>query len=960
MTDQNARRRIEEICDAALDVAVDKREAFVAEACAGDDVLRKDVVAMLAHSQRAEAFLNTPVGALAAQVIDDDLSGSRIGHYSVVSKLGSGGMGHVYCADDTELGRRVALKLLPNSFHSDSDRVARFRREAKVLAAMNHPHIAQIHGLEAVGGIPFLVLELVDGQTLERGIDRGPIPVDQALQIARQLAEALEAAHDKGIIHRDLKPANIALTSDGNVKVLDFGLAKAIGPSVAGELGTLTITSSATTGVAADVMGTPGYMAPEQLRGMGDRRSDIWAFGCVLYEMLTGRPAFIDRDLPLTMVAVMSKTPDWDALPSTTPLALRQLLRRCLEKDPRRRLQAIGDARVQIEDLLDREGDVAEGVVVAGQAVAERGRDRGVRFAAAAAALLIGVAGVAGWIWLSRRTPKPAKVAFDLTTEMSAAPNQVSVSPDGSRLTAVITTPSGISLWMRRLDEVRGQSVVTGTGGTYFAFWSADSRSLAFFANGKLNRIEVSGGPSQTLCDAPDGRGGAWNRDGVILFAPSADGPLFQVPAAGGTPRQITELDASRGDTAHLQPRFLQDGRHFIFLVHSAKSDRGMLFLGSLDSKDTKPLVASDGMGLFAAPDRLLFFRDATLMAQRFDARFELQGDPYPVAENIAIDHEGGQASVAVSDNGVLAYRTADPTDRILRWVDRSGRTLSEVGTADYRLNLAVAPRTDRVVETRLQGGASDLWIDDLQRDSSARFTFDAPLNDNAIWSPGGDQIVFSSARGRDVRNLYRKNVSGAEPEELLLKTGRAKIPTDWSRDGEYLLYSEGPDPWQVWALPLKGASRTPIPYLHASFDESGARFSPDRRWVAYTANEKTSPGAKVRVYVQPFPGGGGKWQISATGGPACHPRWRSDGREIFYTNGTAIWAVDVSTTAGGSFSAGTPHKLFDATVLYAGSAVDTGYDVTPDGQRFLLVTQTTASNNLARPIRVVVNWTVP
>jgi serine/threonine protein kinase/Tol biopolymer transport system component len=956
MTDQNSRRRVEAICDAALDVAADEREAFVAQACAGDDVLRKDVDAMLAHAQRAEAFLNTPVGALTAQVIDDDLSGSCMGHYTLLSRLGSGGMGHVYCADDAQLGRRVAVKLLPGSFHSDSDRVARFRREAKVLAAMNHPNIAQIHGLEAVGGIPFLVLELVDGQTLEQRIERGPIPVDQTLHIARQLAEALEAAHDKGIIHRDLKPSNVALTSEGNVKVLDFGLAKAIEPSVAGELGNLTITSSATGG-AADVMGTPGYMAPEQLRGMGDRRSDIWAFGCVWYEMLTGRPAFIDHDLPQTIVAVMSKTPDWDALPSTTPFLVRQLLRQCLEKTPRRRLQAIGDVRVQIEDLLDSEPDDA----AAGEATAKRRSSalaRGVRFAAASAALLAGVAAVAGWIWLDRRAPTPAKVAFDVLTEITPAPNQLSVSPDGSRLTAVITTPSGLSLWMRRLDDVRGQAIVTRTGGSYYAFWSADSRSLAFFADGKLNRIDVSGGPSQPLCDASPGRGGAWNRDGVILFAPSANGPLFRVPAAGGTPRQVTELDATRGDTGHLEPTFLPDGRHFIFLVHSATSERGKLYLGSLDSKETKPLVASDGMGLFAAPDHLLFFRDATLMAQRFDARrFELQGDPYPVAENVAVNPASGLAGVAVSDNGVLVYRMSDTTDRILRWVDRSGRTLSDVGTVDYRLNVAVAPRTDRLVETRLQGGASDLWI--LQRESSARFTFDAPHNDNAIWSPDGDQIVFSSTHGSDVRNLYRKNVSGAEPEELLLKTDRAKIPTDWSRDGEYLLYTEGPGPWQVWALPLRGA-RTPIPYLRASFDESGARFSPDRRWVAYSANEITSGGDTFRVYVEPFPAGGGKWQISATGGPACHPRWRSDGREIFYTNGTAIWAVDVTTTTAGSFSAGPPHKLFDATVLYAGSAVNTGYDVTPDGQRFLLIAQKPGSNNLSRPIRVVVNWTVP
>ena len=655
----------------------------------------------------------------------------------------------------------------------------------------------------------------------------------------------------------------------------------------------------------------------------------------------------------------MTKTPDWDALPNATPVPLRQLLHRCLERDPRRRLQAVGDARVEIEDLLSRGSNGVALEAVTGMARAgprSRARDRLAWFVAALATLSVGAV-VAAWTVWGRRPATPGKVAFDLVTEISSAPNQLTVSPDGTRLTAVITTPGGISLWLRRLDDTAGQALVTTTGGTYYAFWSADSRSLGFFANGKLNKIDVSGGPSEALCDAPLGRGGTWNRDGVILFAASAKGPLFRISAAGGTPLQVTELDAARGERAHLEPTFLPDGRHFIFLVQSNTSEHGILYLGSLDSKERKPLVASDGMGLFAAPDRMLFFRDATLMAQRFDTRrLELQGAPFAIAENIAVNPATGLAGVATSDDGVLAYRPGDTTDRILRWVDRTGRTLGDFGTVDYRSNVAVAPRTDRVVETHLVGGTADLWIADSQRESSSRFTFDSALNDNAVWSPDSEQIVFSSTRDGGVRNLYRKNVSGAEPEEQLLKTDRAKIPTDWSRDGEYLLYTEGPGPWQVWALPLRGA-RTPIPYLQTTLDVSGARFSPDRRWVAYTANETSIGTEPFRVYVSPFPRGGGKWQVSAPGGPACHPRWRDDGREIFYTNGTSIWAVDVTTTTSGAFTAGIPHKLFDAPVLYAGSAVNAGYDVTPDGQRFVIIAQKTNLTSRNRPIRVILNW---
>jgi hypothetical protein len=419
----------------------------------------------------------------------------------------------------------------------------------------------------------------------------------------------------------------------------------------------------------------------------------------------------------------------------------------------------------------------------------------------------------------------------------------------------------------------------------------------------------------------------------------------------------VTELDRARGDKAHLHPKFLPDGRHFIFLVQSVKSEHGALYLGSLDSKATKRLVASDVMGIFAPPDHLVFLRGATLMAHRFDtARFELRGDPVVIADDVAIGLDNGLAGITASGTGALAYRLSGTADRVLRWVDRSGHVVADVGTLGYHQDVSVASHGDRLVEMRSHGESGDLWVLDALHNSSSRFTFDDPaLADNAVWSPDARQIAFASTRDGGVRNLYRKSADGGGRDELLLKSDRAKVPTDWSPDNRYLLYSEGPSPWQVWALPLQG-DRTPVPYLNAPFDESGGRFSPDGRWVAYTSFESNT----FRVNVQPFPNAGAKWQVSVSSGPACHPRWRGDGRELFYTTGTAIWAVDVAAASPTSFAIGVPRKLFDANVPYAGSPVNSGYDVTADGQRFLLIAQNTTPNNWNQLIRVVLNWTTP
>ena len=883
--------------------------------------------------------------------------GSRLGHYDIVAELGEGGMGAVYRARDSKLNRDVAIKVLLASVADDADRLARFGREAQVLASLNHPNIAAIYGVEEGA----LVMELVEGPTLADRLATGALPLDEALAIARQIAEALLAAHEAGIVHRDLKPANIKVRDDGTVKVLDFGLAKALdqGSGIGdrgsgGAANSPTITTPAMT-QAGMILGTAAYMAPEQARGRAvDRRADIWAFGVVLFEMLTGRRAFEGDDISITLAAVLKDEVAWKALPADLPTPLRRLLRRCLEKDPRRRLSSIGDARLEMDDVNTtpvEEALASASASAPATVIAAPAPRSSTPWIVAALATVVAVAAVVLWApW--RSEIDPPKASFEVRTETGGGVGpllMLALSPDGRQLVARVTEQGVSKLWLRPIERVNGTTLPGTDGGTY-PFWSADGRHVGFFADGKLKKVDTLGASPQTVADAAAGRGGTWNGDGVILFAPETNGGLVRVAASGGPQVPVTELDRSRGETSHRLPRFLPDGIHFLYLIQATQGENTGIYLGSLASKDKKFLVTAATGPEFASPNLLLFLRESTLMAQRLDlATMELSGDAFQVAGGVDWDLSNGISGMTVSQNGVLAYRGGGGGGaRHLTWIDRTGKVEGIVGQPRLHENPRLSPDGTRLAAFRPDGGG-DIWIDDLARGSSTRFTFDAAADNVPVWSPDGKRIAFVSNRDGGISNLYVKDADGTATDELLLKTPHNKTINDWSADGRYILYSED-DPAtkaDLWVLPLAGDGK-PTRVLATPFNERVASFSPDGRWIAYVSDE----GGPRQVFVQRFPAAGGKWQVS-TGGGSTSPRWRPDGTELYLDNGGTMLAVDLTgTVPGGAFKAGVPQRLFQALM----DLPPHNYDVAPDGRRFLIVSSRAAQDGLA-PIVVVLNW---
>jgi serine/threonine protein kinase/dipeptidyl aminopeptidase/acylaminoacyl peptidase len=874
-----------------------------------------------------------------------------IAHYKITSKLGEGGMGEVWRATDTKLGREVAIKILPEAFAQSAERLARFTNEARILASLNHPNIAAIYGVEERA----LIMELVEGPTLAERIGEGPVPVEEALPIARQMAEALEYAHERGVAHRDLKPGNVKVTgpvtgTDGRVKVLDFGLAKAVaaGASSSDSFSASRVETETMTGV---IVGTPAYMSPEQAQGRpADRRSDIWSYGVVLVEMLTGkRPP---------LAALIADEADLSNLPEATPAGVRRMLRRCLERDPRQRLQAIGEARVAIEKALA--GTSEEEL----PALPEKPWWKSWT-AAAAAVLLVALAALSAIHFREKPAELPVvrfslappeKTRFALTMSNSPVP-AVLVSPDGRRVVFSASSPEGKSqLWVRPLDAMEAQPL-PGTDGGTAGCWSPDGRSIAYWADGKLKKMEATGGPPLTLTDAQSLRGCSWNAEGDILFAPSAGSTLMRVAAAGGAAAPATKFDATRGENSHRFPWFLPDGRHFVFGAGTSTGDRQLetTRLGSLDSLDSKVLLEADTNATYSQ-GYLLFLRDTTLMAQPFDAkRLALAGEARPLAEHVS-HHYSIRSSLygdfSASGNGLLVYRSGTALSNLrLTWVDRGGKRLSTVGNAANLGRMQLSPDRKNAAVEATDGNNVDIWIYDLARGLRTRFTFDPATDRNPVWSPDGRAIAFSSNR-KGHYDLYRKAADGTGSEEPLYADGLEKTPTSWSADGKFLLFGTGGDPktgTDLWVLPLAAGAK-PYPLLQTPFNEGNGQFSPDGRWVSYQSNES----GQNEVYVIPFgPGGGapgGKRQISTAGGVL--PRWRRDGKELFYiAEDQKLMAAEVSARSG-SFEVGKVDALFGSMMMGLGFL----YDAAPDGQRFLAVLPP-EQNTEVEGLVVVQNW---
>jgi eukaryotic-like serine/threonine-protein kinase len=849
-------------------------------------------------------------------------------------------MGEVYRARDAKLNRDVAVKILPESFATDPERIARFRREAQLLASLNHPHIGAIYGFEESNGVGALVLELVEGPTLADRIARGPIPLEEVIPIARQIADACEAAHAQGIIHRDLKPANIKLRPDGVVKVLDFGLARATEPTPvsgtdASQSPTITSPSMTRAGV---ILGTAAYMSPEQAKGhVADKRSDIWSFGCVLFEMLTGKRAFGGEDVAETLAQILTKEPAWDLLPPDTPPSIRRLLRRCLERDRKRRLADVADVRLELDE------SATDGAGIGATSVSPR---RWIPWSIAAV-----FAAIALWLAVSTVFDRPARETRVVRSSIllpsglgvrsgGASGATLALSADGRRLAFVGVDSTGHrQLWMRTLDGSSPRPLAD-TDGASSPFWSPDGRWLAFVADGKLKKLDPSGGQAVTLCESA-ASGGAWNRDDVILFT-QANGPLAQIPASGGGPSTVTTIAA---DWRHGHPFFLPDGDHFGYVAFGLGIEVAV-YVASLTSGERTQLPL-DAAFVQYAQGFLLFAQGSTLMAQRFDEqRNALVGTAVPVAEHLRVDSGSRSTQFNASAGGMLVFQEDPSPGFELVWYDRRGRPAGTLGTAADYADLSVSPDGRRLLVSIAEPGTTnrDLWMFDVVRGIRTRFTVSPEPETHNIWSPDGKRIVYDSLR-KGHRHMYQKASDGSGDEEVLLETEFDENPMDWSPDGRFISYiRRSARTVNIWMLPLDG-DRKPSPFRESSFFEIGGMFSPDGYWVLYFSTES----GRNEVYVSPLSRPSEKLQVSTSGG--FDALWGPDGKEIFYLTGDGKLMVAAVTADGDQFRVGEVKPMFELQKI--GPRIT--YGVSPDGQRFIAVTRKWES--VSAPLTLVDNW---
>jgi len=896
--------------------------------------------------------------------------GSRLAHYEIVSLLGRGGMGEVWRAKDTKLGREVAIKVLPTEFTKDSERLARFEREARVLASLHHSNIALIHGIEESDGTKFLIMQLAEGEDLSERLRRGPIPVDEALPIARQIAEALDVAHERGVIHRDLKPANVKVDAEGHVTILDFGLAKAMDV----DEGDSDISNSPTMLRAAThsgvILGTAAYMSPEQARGKKvDRRADIFAFGVVLWEMLTGRRLFLGETVSDTLAAVLTKDADLEALPAETPMSIRRLVARCLDRNPKRRLRDIGEAVIVLEGAIAGEGDAEAPTQII---IPSKRRSEVIAWAVAAVAVI-----ALATVLVFRPRVEPA-TPIDLAVRTEPIPGgrmpssrqgiSFAISPDGQTLVfmgqpghsdeGAATTGGGRGgLWLRKLGDL-AVTPIAGTDGARSPFFSPDGEWIGYFSSDALMKVAVAGGSPMTLCKltGADARGAAWGNDGVIVFARDFEGGLFRVSADGGELQGVTTLDATANERSHRWPQFLPDGHSVLFMaqIRGHRYDESVFKVVDLENGEVRSVGRGGAFPRYVRSGHLAWLRENTLFTASFDlGKMQITGSPRPTVENVmsSVEREAGDdgsAQFDVSTTGVLVYRNAEGTTRSRRLVilDSSGKVIARGSRKDEYRDVALSPDGSQVATV---SGDGDVWIWDSARDTMSRFTFEGEAS-SPLWSPDGRSIVYSTVRGGKTVLAIRSADGSGDPRDLL-QTTQALGATSWSPDGKTLIASRFEKSFDVIAIPLTdGKAGEPVVILGTPAAELMGSISPDGRWLAYMSNESGS----AQSFVRPLAGSGGRWQVSE--GAGISPHWIRGGREIVYWSGPArqYFGVDVDP------SSGTP-KFGRAHGLFAGMEADVaragGWDAASNADRFVFAIPDDDATEQTSSVVIVTDW---
>ena len=927
-------RRIEDLYARALQLRPDERAAFLSRECSGDEPLRREVESLIAADNRADSFMESPaIEAVSWET--QSWIGRRLGHYELGPMLGAGGMGHVYQAKDTRLGRTVAIKILADDFLNDSQAKLRFEREAKTIATLNHPHICVLHDIGHEDGVDYLVMEHLKGVTLAQRLKKGPLPAAEVVKIAVQIADALDKAHRQGVTHRDLKPANVMLTENG-AKLLDFGLAKS---EQAGAAASETSVDADALTVSGVIVGTPQYMAPEQIEGKrADSRTDVFAFGCVWFEMLTGQKAFVGQTAASLMAEILRGNPP--ELPPHFSPALRRALAQCWAKDPDERWQSMGDLRREIVWIAEaapqteaRQQRISRREILAWGAA-------GVASAAAAA------------VWTRQRnaatTTEAIRARFSISEPAGLAMNffqtPPAISPDGRMVAFFASDGARGSIYVRALDshEIRA---VPGTEGALSVFWSPDSRSIAFFADNKLKQSPVGGGPPQVICDVSslDTTGGCWNESGVIVFQEGQGGMLHQVAAAGGVSTPLLAPQSYDQKTSQQTPCFLPDGKTVLFTQVSANPEKSGVYAVTLGSSETRRILPSVGVVRFVSPGYLLFARDSVLTSQAFDpSSLKVHGDTSVVANDVwgFEDFTG----FGVSTTGIIVYRRVVTSTAQLIWFDRQGRPQKRMGESGPFIHMDLSRDERRAVLERYENGQGDLWIMDMARETTTRLSFGGWAL-QAHWAPDNNQIVYVQTRNGHLRFLRRDAAGGQEEELISLPMGPTQ-PTQWSDDGRYIVYnvSDGSGKSDLRILPLEG-DRKPVAYVPTPSPAFQGCLSPDGKWMAYASTESGTQD----IYVAPFPNPTAKWRISTGGG--LQPHWRADGRELFYLSGDkTLMAVSMPS----------PDRPAVPVTLFKTSAVNyffggrNDYAPSKDGQRFLVNSMTAPGS---QSIEVVTGW---